>query len=40
MDQADTDPSQGQRMELQQIVDGATPENLGSILEALKALAN
>ena len=40
LDQTGTDPSQEQRMELQQIIRGTTPENLGSMLEALKALAN
>lgn len=40
LDQTGTDPSQEQRMKLQQIVEGATPESLGNMLEALKALAN
>ena len=40
LDQAGTDPSQEQRMELQRIIEGATPEGLGNMLEALRALAN
>ena len=40
LDQAGTDSSQEQRMELQRIIEGTTPESLGSMLEALKALAN
>ena len=40
LDQAGTDPLQEQRMELQRIIEGATPEGLGNMLEALKALAN
>ena len=40
LDQADTGPSQERRMELQRIIEGATPEDLGNMLEALKALAN
>jgi hypothetical protein len=32
LDQAGTDPSQEQRMELQRIIEGATPEGLGNML--------
>lgn len=39
-DQTSTDPSQEQRMKLQQIIEDATPENLGNMLEVLQTLAN
>ena len=40
LDQTSTDPSQEQRMQIQEIIENATPESLGDMLEALKALAN
>ena len=39
LDQADADPLLEQRTELQQIIENATPEQLGRVLEALKAPA-
>ena len=39
LDQADADPLLEQRTELQQIIENATPEQLGRVLEALAAPA-
>ena len=40
LDQDGTDPLQEQRMELQHMIENATPENIGDMLEAIKSLAN
>ena len=40
LDQEGTDPLQEQRMEFQHMIENATPESIGDMLKAIKALAN